>query len=142
METTEKNGLEPPPEQVIYANLLLLGVWLGLAMLLVTFALYVSGVLAPHVPLEETPLRWEQGVHEYLQSTHWPSGWSWLGMLGKGDVLNYVGFVFLALLTLLGYGVLLRAYLKAGDTLFTIICILEMIVLGLAASGLLVGGGH
>ena len=112
MERNEQNGLETPREQVIYANLLILGVWLGLFVLFVTFGLYVLGVVAPHVPLEETPLRWGQAVDEYVKETRWPVGWSWVKMLHKGDILNYLGFVLLALLTVPGYLVLLRAYLR------------------------------
>lgn len=137
-----RDGLEPPREQVVYANLILLGVWVGLFALLVTYGLYVLGVVTPHVPLEKLPSFWRQGVDDYLAATHWPHGWSWTRMVHLGDVLNYVPLVLLALLTVVGYAVLLRAYLRQGDRLYSLFCVLEILVLGLAASGLLGAGGH
>ena len=142
MEQQERNGLEASREQVIYANLLLVGVWLGMLILVVTFGLYVLQILAPHVPVADTPRYWGKGVAEYLTVTRWPCGWSWVTMLHKGDVLNYIGLVLLALLTIVGYTVLLVAYLRERSRLFSLICVLEIIVLGLAASGILAGGGH
>ena len=136
------DGLQTPREQVVYANLLILGVWTGILLLFVTFGLYVFGATTPLISVEDTPRCFRMGVDEYLRETGWPSGWSWASMLGRGDVLNYVGFVLLALLTILGYAVLLLAYLGQRDRLYSVICLLEIIVLGLAASGLLVAGGH
>ena len=63
-------------------------------------------------------------------------------MLDRGDILNYVGFVLLAGLSVLGYFVLFVAYVRHGDRLFASICILEILVLLLAASGILVSSGH
>jgi hypothetical protein len=142
METTADASVEPTREQVIYANMVIVGVWVGMALLFVTFGLYVFGVLEPYVPLEETPRNWGQGVTEYLEKTHWPTGWSWTGMLGRGDILNYVGFVLLAMLTVVGYSFLLVVYSKKKDRLFATICLLEILILMLAASGVLTSGGH
>ena len=142
MDTTMNSEIEPPHEQIVYANLVIVGVWLGMALLFVTFGLYVFGVLTPLVPLAETPGNWSQGVGEYLEKTHWPCGWSWTGMLGRGDILNYVGFVLLAMLTVFGYSYLLVVYLRKKDRLYATICLLEILVLLLAASGILTAGGH
>ena len=142
MDTSIGTGSETPREQVIYANILILGVWCGILILLVTFGLYVFGVLTPHVPIEETPTHWGLGVDDYAHATGWPNGWSWTAMLGKGDILTYVGFILLALLSILGYMFLLITYVRERSRLFSIICLLEILVLGLAASGLLGSGGH
>ena len=131
-----------PPEQIIYANLLLIGVWVGLFLLLVTYALYVSGIVAPHVPTSQVMDSWHTGVGEYLHTTDSPYGWGWVSLLGKGDFLNYIGFAFLALTTIACYLVLMRAYIRTKDWLFTTICALEIVVLAVAASGLLGSGGH
>jgi hypothetical protein len=141
-DDAKKNGLETPREQVIYANVLIIGVWLGILILLVTFGLYVAGVTTPHVAIEDTPRYWGMGVDEYAHQTAWPSGWDWTGLLGRGDILTYVGFILLALLSILGYMVLLVTYVRERSSLFSLICILEILVLGLAASGVLVAGGH
>jgi hypothetical protein len=142
METSIGNRLETPREQVVYANILILGVWCGILILLVTFGLYVFGITTPHVPIEKTPEYWGMGVDDYAHATGWPDGWSWIGMLGRGDILTYIGFILLALLSIVGYGFLLITYLRERAPLFSIICLLEILVLCLAASGVLVAGGH
>ncbi len=144
-EATRKligDGLDTPREQIVYANILILGVWVGIFILFVTFALYVFGAATPQIPIEETPRYWGRGVEEYIEATHWPHGWAWTGMLDKGDLLTYVGLVPLALLSILGYVVLFIAYIRERSGLFAVICALEILVLGIAASGVLVAGGH
>lgn len=133
---------ETPPEQIIYANLLLIGVWLGLFLLLVTYALYISGILPPHVPISEVPGYWTIGVDQYLHDTNSPHGWGWTSLLHKGDFLNYIGFAFLALTTIVCYAVLMGASIRSKDRVFSVICALEIIILSVAASGLLGAGGH
>ena len=141
---TERHDNKPatPPEQIIYANLLLIGVWFGLFLLLVTYTLYLSGVLPPHLPISEVPNKWSIGVDQYLHETHSPHGWGWTSLLNKGDFLNYVGFAFLALTTIGCYLALMRVYIRTKDWLFSTICALEIAVLLVAASGLLGSGGH
>ncbi len=56
-------------------------------ILLVTFALYLTGVLQPGVPIEELPDYWTLSAHEYLEAVnheflHRPDvvvGWGWIG---------------------------------------------------------------
>ena len=142
MSESQADKPTTPPEQVIYANLLLIGVWFGLFLLLVTYTLYLSGALPPHVPTSEVTAKWGIGVDQYLHETHSPRGWGWVPLVHKGDFLNYVGFAFLALTTIACYLVLMRAYIRSKDWLFSVICALEIVVLSVAASGVLGTGGH
>ena len=141
---TESHHDKPttPPEQIIYANLLLIGVWFGLFLLLVTYTIYLSGILPPHVPIAEVPGYWSIGVDEYLHETQAPHGWGWVSLLDKGDYLNYAGFAFLALTTIACYLVLMGAYIRSKDRMFSVICAIEIIILTVAASGILGSGGH
>ena len=45
MNTLKKEDLQPSREQIIYANLLIIGVLAGLIILVTTYAIYVSGIL-------------------------------------------------------------------------------------------------
>jgi hypothetical protein len=63
-------------------------------------------------------------------------------MLGKGDFLNFTGIAFLAAVTLVCYLRIIPILFKNKDTIYGIIAIIEVLVLGLAASGLLRAGGH
>jgi len=42
-------------EQMAYAGVLNIGMWLGLAVMVITFFLYVSGVLPNHVHIDDLP---------------------------------------------------------------------------------------
>ncbi|MCP4719551.1 MAG: DUF1634 domain-containing protein [Desulfobacteraceae bacterium] len=132
----------PSKEQVIYANILVIGVWIGLALLFVTYAVYVLGIMPSHVDTSLITQNWDKGVSEYLAITHSPHGWGWVALLGTGDFLNYLGFAFLALLTVFCYLVLVKGYIAKKDWIYAGIAILEILVLSLAASGLLGSSGH
>jgi hypothetical protein len=142
MQTMDKQSLKPSQEQIIYANLLLMGMLAGIVVLIVTYVIYLTGILTPHVDMHVIAANWGKGVHEYRQITHSPNGWGWLALLGKGDFVNYIGFAFLGVMTIVCYLVLVRGYARKKDWIFAFISVLEILVLCLAASGLLGGGGH
>ena len=142
MNTQNKDGLQPSPEQIIYANLLVIGVWIGIFILVATYVIYVTGILPAHVDMSLIPKLWDKGVSEYLEMTHSPHGWGWAALLFKGDFLNYIGFAFLALMTIVCYLVLVRGYSRRKDWIFAAIAVLEIVVLSVAASGILGAGGH
>ena len=132
----------PSKEQVIYANILVIGVWVGLAVLFTTYAIYVLGLMPHHVDIHLITQIWGKGVNEYLEITHTPHGWGWTALLSTGDFLNYIGFAFLALMTVFCYLVLIKGYIEKKDWIYSGIAILEVLVLSIAASGLLGSGGH
>ena len=129
-------------EQLAYAKLLDAGMKLGLLILIVTFIVYVTGILAPHVPVNDLPKFWKMPVHKYLAATGIHPGWAWLGMLGKGDFLNFIGIAFLAGVTLICYARIIPILLKKKDTIYALLAAVEVLVLALAASGVLKAGGH
>jgi hypothetical protein len=142
MDTQNKEGLQPSREQIIYANLLIIGVWAGIFILVATYTIYLVGILPAHVELSIIPTLWGKGVGEYLEITHSPHGWGWASLLTRGDFLNYIGFALLALMTIVCYLVLVRGYIRQKNWIFTGIALLEIAVLSLAASGILGSGGH
>jgi hypothetical protein len=142
MTVLDKNKIQPTQEQIIYANLLTIGVWFGIILLLLIYMIYVIGIVPPHVDITLIPQVWGKGVDQYLEITHSPHGWGWLRLLHKGDFLNYLGLAFLGLMTIVCYLVLVRGYLRQRNWLFALISIVEILVLSLAASGILGGGGH
>ena len=142
MNTQNEQALKPSREQIIYANLLIIGVWAGIFILAVTYAIYLTGILPSHVELSQIPTLWDKGVGEFIEITHSPHGWGWLYLLARGDFLNYIGFALLALMTIVCYLVLVRGYFRHKNWIYTVIAILEIVVLSLAASGILGSGGH
>jgi len=135
-------ALKPSEEQIIYANLLLIGVLVGLVLMAITYFIYLTGIFPAHVDMNFLPSVWGKNVNEYLHLTNTPHGWGWLNLLLKGDFLNYLGFAFLALLTVVCYFVLVRGYFREKNWIYLTIAILEIVVLTVAASGILGSGGH
>jgi hypothetical protein len=129
-------------EQMAYAGVLNIGMWLGLAILVITFFIYLSGVLPNFVPIDDLPKYWTMRVHDYNHELHAPTGWGWTALVGKGDYLNFVGIAMLSGLTILCYMVILPILIRKKDTAYVVIAIAEILVLSLAASGLLKVGGH
>ena len=139
---------EAQSEQVLYAKVLEIGMYIGLLVLFITFSLYVSGILAPAVPHEEVASYWHLGVHEYLEAVnhdhlhmdHPPTGWAWITMLQKSDFLNFVGIAILGGITIICYLAIVPTLVRKKDNAYLAITLLEVIVLALAASGILAVG--
>ncbi len=131
-----------PPEQITYANVLFYGCWLAILLMFITYVIYLTGLLSPYVPVDKLEFLWRKSVHYYVENANIPRGWGWVLLLNKGDFLNFLGIAMLAGMTILTYFLLIVPYLKKKDFIYTAIVITEILVLTLAASGILVVGGH
>jgi hypothetical protein len=129
-------------EQKLYAKILNAGMLIGLVGLIVTFAIYVFGILPPRIPLEEIQHFWQMSVTDYLHESGMQAGWSWLGNLGYGDMLNFIPIAFLSALTIFCYMAILPGLIRKKDTAYVILTIVQIVVLIVAASGILGTGGH
>ena len=146
--SSEAKTQETQGEQILYAKVLGIGMSIGLVTLFITFGLYVSGALAPAVPLDQVSNYWHLGVQEYLEVVnrdylhmeHSPTGWAWVTMLAKGDFLNFVGIAILSGVTIVCYLAIVPTLLRKKDNAYVAMALLEVIVLSLAASGILAVG--
>jgi hypothetical protein len=127
-------------EQLRYARWLEWGTRAGLAILLLSFAAYLGGVVPSHVPRAHLPELWSLPVGQYLQRTGTPAGWGWLRLAGHGDMANLVGIALLASCSLPPLLALVPLHLRRGDRIYAALCLAEIAVLVLAASGVLHGG--
>jgi hypothetical protein len=133
-------SLEATPEQVLYAKLLELGMYIGLLILFITFALYAFGIMDPYIPMDKISDYWKLNVHEYLEHAGIKDGWAWLGMLKYGDFINFIGIAILAGVTIICYAAIVPTLLKNNDKVYAIFAVFEVIILGAAASGILAVG--
>jgi hypothetical protein len=135
-------------DQLLYAKVLAIGMYVGLAILFITFGLYVSGIMAPAIPLDQVSNYWHLGVNEYLEVVnrdflrleHAPTGWAWVNMVGKGDFLNFIGIAVLAGITIICYLAIVPSLLRQKDNAYVSMVLVEVVVLAFAASGLLAVG--
>lgn len=128
-------------EQMRYATLLEWGSRIGLAILVASFAAYAFGILPPLLPVEQLPMFWTLSADELRTGTAVPGGWGWVTLLGRGDMLTFLGIAILALCSLPALMAIVPVYARRRDWVYATLCVLEVLVIALAASGLL-GGAH
>ncbi|MDH5202504.1 MAG: hypothetical protein OEW69_04520 [Nitrospirota bacterium] len=129
-------------EQLAYARILDKGMKIGLLILIITFVIYLSGILPPYLILSDLPKYWSMSVHKYLEYTGINPGWAWVDMVYKSDFLNFIGIAFLAGVTIVCYFRIIPILFKRKDIVYVTIAVLEILVLMFAASGILKAGGH
>jgi len=142
MDEKAITSLQATPEQLLYAKLLEMGMYIGLLILLITFGLYAFGVMDPYIPLDKISEYWSMNVNDYLHHANIKAGWAWTGMLKYGDFVNFIGIAILAGVTIMCYAAIVPTLLKNKDTVYAVLAILEVIILSVAASGILGVGGH
>ncbi len=133
---------DPSEIQLFYARVLDGSAKVCFILLVTIFLVYVSGVLSPYLPLEDLPFYWHQPFQTYLTSAQVPTGWAWLSYLRYGDFLNLLPIAIIAGVVIFAYVLLVFKFFRSKEYLMTGIAFVEIIVLLLAASGFLRGGGH
>ena len=137
MAQRQEFKVQTPPEQILYASILEKGMYVGLLILFITFAIYALGIMKPYIPRAEISSYWAMSVHDYVEHAHIKTGWGWLGMLKYGDFLNFIGIAILAGVSILCFLAVLPTFLKQNDKLYALFALAEATILALAASGLL-----
>ena len=140
MDEKPERSLTASPEQLLYARILEKGMIIGLLTLLATFAIYAFGIMEPRIPLDKISQYWTLNVHEYLEHANIENGWAWVGLLKYGDFINFIGVAILAGVTILSYLAIVPTLLKNKDYVYAVLALLEVIILSLAASGIIAGG--
>ncbi len=143
-----KKELAASEEQMLYAAWLEKGMLLGLALIVISFCLYMFGIIEPVIPLDELSKYWGLSVKEYLAAVnsnflhmdHAPTGWAWMTLIGKGDYMNFLPIAILSGITILCYAVIVPVFKRKGDKAYMIMSIAEVVILTLAASGILAVG--
>ncbi len=126
--------------QIAYAKLLDVSVKITFVVMLVLFAVYMAGIIKPSIPLNEMPSYWKLPLGEYLQATGSNAGWSWVSKLNKIDYLCFGTIAVLSSISILCYIRIIPLLAKKKDTAYVIIVVTEILVLLLAASGILTAG--
>lgn len=136
--TTQDGG--QPPEQLRYARWLDWGTRIGLLVLVLSFAAYVLGLAPARLPPERLPELWSLPVERFLQASGMPTGWGWLPLAAHADIAGLLGIAVLAGCSLPALLALVPLYAARRDRAFVLLCLAEVAVLVLAASGWLAGG--
>ena len=129
-------------EQLLYAKVLNAGMAFGLLSTIAAFLVYISGLMPPKISFDNLQRFWKMPVHQYLKESGMHTGWSWLHDISYGDMLNLLPIAFLSGLTIACYISIIPSLRRQKDTAYVVIAVLEILVLVLAASGILRSGGH
>jgi hypothetical protein len=121
----ELNGLAAEKR---YAAWLRWGTYVGLGLLVLAFIAYLAG-LPPHFPIAQLPEIWKE------PATRPPLRWA--AMLPASDMLVIAAIAFLTTCSIACLAAVLPVFRRHGETAFVVICVLQVAVLVLAASGLL-----
>ncbi|CAD5373719.1 conserved membrane hypothetical protein [Rubrivivax sp. A210] len=135
MAMTQPDGAAQPPEQLRYARWLEAGARAGLVLLVASFAALATGLLPPQVALQRLPELWGLPVADYLRQTHATAGWGWLRDLAHGDSAGLAGIALLAGCSLAALLAVLPLYLRRGERLYAALCLAQVALIALAASG-------
>jgi hypothetical protein len=123
--------------QARYARWLTWGTRVGLAILTLGFAAYVTGVVALHVPIERLPALWDRPSGEVLLQTGIRAGWGWTEFIHRSDMLVLAGIALLASCSIACLAAVIPVFRARGERIYVGICIVQIAVLVVAASGLL-----
>ena len=138
-----RNTLTPSQEeQIRYARILQFLSLSGLLVLVVGFCIYMSGLVPVVVPVEQIPGLLGLRAKDFIQKTGMSTGWKWVGNLHKGEVISNLGVIYLSLATIICFLAIFPVVVRKKDSPYIIIILLELLVLILAACGVVTVGAH
>ena len=129
-------------EALIYAKVINTSRAIGLLILVVTFFIYLLVIIPPRIALNELSEYWGLSVKDYLTMTGTQIGWSWIGMLGYSDFMNFLPIAFICGITIICYLSIIPIFFRKKDKIYIWIAIAQILILLIAASGILNGIGH
>jgi hypothetical protein len=115
--------------QDVYARWLEIGSRTAFAFALVFLVLYLTGLVAPYIPLADLPRLWTLPAAELARQANAPAGWGWLSLLRYGDYLNLLAIAAFSLLSLACVARIVPAFLKSGERLQAVLAALQALVL-------------
>jgi hypothetical protein len=132
----------PPtrPEQRRYGRVLDAVTKAGFVFLVAGFVAYVAGWIPSHVPVDQLASLWSLPLSDYLRATSTPTGWGWIAHLPKGEFASLAGIAILAGCSAVCLAAIVPVYVRQRDWFYAAICVAEIAVLALAASGALTPG--
>jgi hypothetical protein len=127
-------------ERQRYARVLDVTAKAGFAILVAGFVAYAAGWIPAHVPVERLAALWSLPLAEYLAATATPTGWGWIVHLPKGEFASLAGIAILCGASVACLAAIIPVYARRGERIHAFLCIAEIAVLLLAASGALTPG--
>ncbi len=135
------NHAHPNNAQLVYAFVLHWVSTLGIFIVVAGFAVYVFELLPQSVAIDAVAKSWHLSAAELNQRYPLPTGWTWVSDILNGDILSFASIVYLSAATILCLLAVAWVFLKEKNGIYTVIALLQVLVLVFAASGI-IGSGH
>jgi hypothetical protein len=120
-----------------YARWLAWSTRAAVVLLGIAFVLYITGAVTPYVPIARLPDLWTLPASEYLHRADIAPGWhGWARLIAHGDMLVLAAIALLIGSTIFCLAGVLPLFWRRGERLLAWVCVLQIAVLLLAASGL------
>lgn len=116
------------------------GVRWTLALVLVSYFLYLSGWMEAFIPPEKLTGLIGDGLDTFVRESNAPTGWQWLGMLGYSDMLSLGALVSMVGVIFVAYLMALPVVLRRRDTLYLVLVCVQLVLFIVAGMG--GPGGH
>ena len=113
---------------------------IALLFLSLSFIIYAFGLFEAHIPLDKLLSIWSLNAKEFMNHSNYQGGWAWLKLLHKSDYLNYLPIALLASASLISNIRLLPQLFKEKDNKLAIICLIQIFIIALSASGIIRSG--
>ena len=121
------------PEQLRYAQVLGAGAKTSQVLMVVTFSIYMLGIREPLIAVDQLPNYWGLPLAQFIRATNTPTGWAWVALVGKSDLLNLVGIALLAGIPAFSSLAVLPGFARRREIALFAICLLQIIVLVVSA---------
>lgn len=108
-----------------------------LALLVVLFVLYVTGIVPSARPISETPELWHLSSAEFRAATGSPTGWAWIRRIGQGEYLSLAGLVIFPAATTVALCILAVLFSRRRAVIWAVMAAVQVAILVFAATGLL-----
>lgn len=122
----------------LYAKVIGAGTKAGIFIACLTLPLYIFGVIPPIVAVSEIQEYWKLSPSEFAAKAGTVVGpGRWLMALGSGDGLAALPVLFFCLLPIVAYGAMIARAERGRDRIYTVMMILEIILIVLVVFGLI-----
>ena len=132
--------IKPSQAQLRYACILKKATMTGSIILIGAYLVYLFDLLPSFVPINDIHQFWGLNLQDYVAKSGIPLNWGWITSLNHGDMVSYIGIVFLTGASIICLGAIIPVFLKEKDKNYVVIVVVQIFVFIVAASGLT--GGH
>ncbi|GAB1484846.1 hypothetical protein MASR2M78_36640 [Treponema sp.] len=120
-----------------FASVLSLGSKIGLIGVLLSFAMYVFGIIPARISIEKVGELWSLPLSDFIANSGIETGpWAWLGTAVYSDTLAVLTLAFLSILITLAYIWIIPSFVKEKRPAYVVMILAEITIVTAVMVGL------